>query len=175
MPLCLTGLRDLAIHYHAGQMYGPDKPYVYHLDAVHACTVSHSLSIEYQRAAYGHDLLEDTNATIEILESNFGYEETGLISSVTAVGENRRQRTASKILTLEIYPAGINLYLADRIANYHEAVNTKNLRKMLMYAQEYRNPGYEKLHQSGKQSMIQELHDIHMLASRALRESLMQF
>jgi hypothetical protein len=161
-------LREMAISFHREQMYG-DKPYVYHLDMVHDLTFRHGLPVEYQRAAYGHDLLEDVGwITMALLQSWFGFKEAKLISHVSTSGINRKQRTERKIQTLLANPEGINLYMADRIANYGHALRTNNLKKLAMYAEEYTISGYIQIHSLAKKSMQIELSGIHLQAIELL-------
>lgn len=166
----ISGLRDLAIKWHGKQMYG-DQPYAVHLDAVHDVTVRHGLPVEYQRAAFGHDLLEDVAGMSKFLvEHSFGMQEGLLIYYVSTYGSNRKERTERKINQLNHYEPAINLYMADRIANYGNALRTLDYKKMAMYAGEYELPGYVEIHKRAKLSMQVELSGIHMQAVALLAQ-----
>jgi len=61
-----TTAREFAIQKHGDQKYG-DQPYVVHLDHVHEVLSRYYPGImqAYRDAAYLHDVLEDTETTVE--------------------------------------------------------------------------------------------------------------
>lgn len=107
--------RKYAIENHVNT-YG-DKPYEFHLDAVYDLAVKFNLGIEYQIAAYLHDIIEDTNVTREMLSPIFGEHITTMVYCVSGFGENRKEKQQNIKDKMQQYPASINLKMIDRLAN----------------------------------------------------------
>ena len=109
--------RQFAIEHHAGQMYG-DKPYSYHLDAVHSIVVEFNLGEEYEIAAYLHDILEDTKTVNKgELALIFGQDIAEMVFCVSGFGANRKEKQHDIKTKMPTYPRSINLKMADRLAN----------------------------------------------------------
>ena len=127
--------REFAIHVHGDQKYG-DKPYVFHLDQVHALAVEYGLSEDHQAAAYLHDVVEDCGVSYDEIWSLFGHYVQYLVWGVTGKGRNRKARIKDQARKMN--DKGICLLkLCDRIANIEHAVKTGNTRIMNMYAKEH--------------------------------------
>lgn len=144
--------RKFAIERHGEQKYG-EYPYVYHLDMVYEVVVSIALEEDYQMAAYLHDVLEDTDTSKEELESIFGVRVTELVFAVTGVGENRKEKKASMIKKLEAYPDGINLKMADRLANMEQSLKYPKMFKM--YESELNE--YKYLFEKGNKNLFEKI------------------
>lgn len=83
-PEIIVKARNFAIEKHKGQFRkGSEVPYVAHLFNVAHILASHHQPIEAIVAGYLHDTLEDTNTTMEELETNFGSEIANLVKIET--------------------------------------------------------------------------------------------
>ena len=131
----LEGLRALAIERHGTQLYGAE-PYITHLDEVLAVVRRHGLGVEYERAAYGHDLLDDTSTTLDEVIASFGPIEAALIYSVSSPGATRMIRRTETLRRLRAHHAGIALKGADRIANLTACLRADNVPLLKMYVGE---------------------------------------
>lgn len=132
--------REFAIKAHSDQQYGTGKPYAYHLAKVaDVLDRFHVKSNNMRAAAWLHDTLEDTKATLMDLNYQFGFNIADLVWAVTdAPGKNRAERhrkTFPKILATG--PDAVILKLADRIANVEEGLYYGPTDKLKMYVQEY--------------------------------------
>lgn len=106
---------------HGLQMYG-DKPYVYHLAAVVAVLRDFGFNDGVMIAAgWLHDTVEDTHATIEDIDREFGDEVADLVWAVTGVGENRKERNESIHRKITAHPPAAIIKTVDRIANVESA------------------------------------------------------
>lgn len=123
---------------HAKQKYGENLPYTAHLRAVADVAVEYGLSEEIVQAAWLHDTLEDTDATLYDLQVRFGREVASLVYSVTdEKGKNRKERAEKTYPKIRMGGwEAITLKLADRIANVrHSTLSNRGLLKM--YEKEY--------------------------------------
>lgn len=128
--------RNYAIKAHADQLYG-GNPYVYHLDKVAQILSENGLNgIIYQNAAYLHDVVEDTDITIWEIQKEFGTIVAELVWSVTGEGSNRKERQENIYAKLRDNYHGVNLKLADRIANLEFGFSENNQEKLKMYKKE---------------------------------------
>lgn len=123
-------LLDKAIHYaseaHAGQLYGKDKPYTWHLRAVaenamkwvaflpHGCKPGVAVI-----AAWLHDTKEDCGKLHDELVFLFGDDVADDVEAVTnEEGANRQERNAKTwVKTRKRGPSAVYLKLMDRISN----------------------------------------------------------
>lgn len=128
----LEELRALADERHGDQLYGTHR-YVVHLDDVLSVVRQHQLGDAYERAVYGHDLLDDTPTTLQEVVEDFGPTEGDLIYSVSGSGPNRAARREETKRRLQAYPAGIELKGADRISNLRAALSDDNVGLIKMY------------------------------------------
>lgn len=127
--------REFAIHAHGDQKYG-DKPYVFHLDQVHALAVEYGLSEDHQKAAYLHDVLEDCDIDPQTLSVLFGQNVQYLVWGVTGYGVGRKMKQHD--IRRKMGDRGVALLkLCDRIANIEHAIKSGNTRIMNMYAKEH--------------------------------------
>lgn len=121
---------------HAGQTYGPDKPYSYHLERAAGIAACSLRSDAATAAAWLHDVLENTDATLEELERLFGYEVRAIVEAVTdSPGKNRRERHALTYPRTRALPLAVGVKLCDRIANV-EACREDNPGLLKMYRDE---------------------------------------
>lgn len=108
--------RQFALESHGDQMYG-NKPYSFHLDCVHAIVVQFNLGIEYEIAAYLHDVLEDTSISKITLAEKFGEEIADMVFCVSGFGANRKEKQLNIKEKMLQNHKSINLKMADRLAN----------------------------------------------------------
>lgn len=119
--------REYAIEHHQKQMYG-EKPYVFHLDQVYDITIQFDLGLEYQIAAYLHDIIEDTDVTKKEIENKFGIHISEMVFAVSGFGSNRKERQQDIKIKMLSYQPSINLKMADRLANMlHSQLNKPKL------------------------------------------------
>lgn len=121
------------------QRYG-EYPYYFHLTLVAQIARKYGFTKDYfQAACYGHDLLEDTNKTLEDLqEVGFPDEAILLIQLVTnEPGLNRKERVEKTYPKIKQSREAVALKLCDRLANVIFCKHTKNLPLTGMYRREY--------------------------------------
>lgn len=132
MMRTLDQVRDFSIERHGLQRYG-NYPYVVHLDEVAFNTEYHGLGMVYKRAAYGHDLLDDTRTTLMEINQEFGEEEGRLIYAVSGPGINRAARRDEGCRRLTAYPPASNLKGIDRKVNMKACLRDGDSKRLKMY------------------------------------------
>lgn len=80
---------DFATHAHHGQKRKSGEPYITHPLAVAGILVDWAMDIDTVLAGVLHDTVEDTDATLEEIESLFGRDVAFLVDGVTKVGQAR--------------------------------------------------------------------------------------
>lgn len=131
--------RSFAIAAHGDQKYG-DKPYSFHLDAVAALAGPYGEDAVV--VAYLHDTAEDTEATIQEIESLFGSHVAACVSLLTdEPGQNRKERKAKTYAKLAKVSGATELALivkaSDRLANVRACVEGRNRDLWEMYRGEH--------------------------------------
>tara|TARA_R110000796_G_scaffold177590_3_gene294420 strand:+ start:1322 stop:1831 length:510 start_codon:yes stop_codon:yes gene_type:complete len=121
----LNKARDLSKLHHEGQMYGGNTYFHGHIVKVVDIGELYEFPEEWVAAAYLHDILEDTDATIS--KDIFPVEVIEIVEAVTGVGSNRKERNKdiySKInaLTKRGSYGAMAVKLADRIANVEYSI-----------------------------------------------------
>lgn len=130
----------LADFHHKDQLYG-GYPYYKHLNDVRVILSEFDFGDNEVLicAAYLHDILEDTKATIEDLRAVGITDE--IIDVVMAVtdepGENREKRKTKTYLKIAQSRRATIVKLADRIANIRFGILNNNKDKFEMYKKEY--------------------------------------
>ena len=119
-----TAARAYAVAMHGAQRYG-DHPYVHHLDAVVA--VLEPFGAEAQTIGYLHDLVEDTDATVDDVRQRFGDLAAACVALLSdAPGATRKERKARTYATLALVSGPEELALlvkvADRLSNVRSCV-----------------------------------------------------
>jgi len=122
-----------AIKSHGDQMYG-DQPYLAHLDAV--AKLVENFGLEAVVVAYLHDVVEDTDVTLDDIRREFGDRIATLVRYVTdESGANRRERkrvTNEKLSHVEEeFNIALIVKAADRLSNMRGGA------KLDMYRREY--------------------------------------
>lgn len=143
---------------HRSQLYG-EKLYVSHLaDVVRnlhhfgflQMQLEEGLFASLEIAGWLHDVVEDTDMTIEEVRAEFGDTVAELVWAVTnEPGVHRRARNKATYPKIAKNPVAVLLKLADRIANVENSWETRDAR-LFMYQREYRDfrtalrdPSYE--------------------------------
>ena len=130
--------RKFAIERHGVQKYG-DYPYSFHLDAV--ANIASEYGDEAITIAYLHDVVEDTQTTIDEIETEFGR----LISQCVHVltdepGADRKERKAKTYAKMSKVSGELELALivkaADRLANFRSCVAQNNIERLKTYIKE---------------------------------------
>lgn len=80
---------DFATHAHHGQTRKSGEPYITHPLAVAAILIDWAMDIDTVLAGVLHDTVEDTDATLDEIESLFGRDVAFLVDGVTKVGQAR--------------------------------------------------------------------------------------
>lgn len=132
--------RDFAYAAHQNQMYG-DDPYSVHLDAV--VKILEPYGEEVQILGYLHDTVEDTDVTLEIIESTFGeFYRTAVYYITDEPGTSRFARKRKTNRKLAAIPEHYNIVrvvkAADRLANVRTSVLT-NSGMLERYKKEHAN------------------------------------
>lgn len=118
--------KEYAKVHHAGQKYGGEFDYFVHLQATESVLLRYGIADEFLRAgAILHDVLEDTGATYEEVDTYFGTRVASMVSALTEPkGGNRKWRHEQTYPRIKASQDAIIVKLADRIANV-EANGTK--------------------------------------------------
>lgn len=117
---------EFAEHYHDGQLRKSGEPYIVHPVKTVETLVKLHLDEDTLIAALLHDVPEDTEATIEQIESHFGENISFLVSGITKLAKvyyqnNMAERQVESLKKLLIHtakdPRVIIIKLADRLHN----------------------------------------------------------
>ena len=147
----LLQAKEFAFDKHALQTYGDDS-YFYHIEQVvdkTSLVLKDDILIfrenEVLSAAYLHDVVEDTDATIGEIANRFGNSVAGIVGLVTdPPGVNRKERKASLYQIFSDAPnnriklGASMLKLSDRYCNQFNSILTNDKNKMEMYVKEYK-------------------------------------
>ena len=79
-------------HAHEGQIRVSGEPYIYHPLAVAKILASMHMDVKSIIASILHDVLEDTEATLEDLEERFGRDVADLVDGVSKIGRHEYVR-----------------------------------------------------------------------------------
>lgn len=123
---------------HADQTYG-SHPYVYHLQKVAQVLERFGYASDPAliSAAYLHDVVEDTETSVEDVANIFGPEVANLVSCVTTVmAPTRKEKLSLTYPRIRSSSKAVALKLADRIANVEESLSN-NSKMFTKYKSEY--------------------------------------
>jgi (p)ppGpp synthase/HD superfamily hydrolase len=136
--LAIKAAQAFASVKHKDQVYGENEPYTTHLG--HVAEVLRRFkfdSEDLQVAAWLHDVVEDTDATITQVEMMFGRNVADLVGRVTnEPGKNRKERHAKTYPKIQASLDATTLKLADRIANLEVSVENSSP-QLQMYRKEH--------------------------------------
>lgn len=122
----MDDVRQFAAAAHGRQRYG-ELPYTVHLEAVEAVLVRFGISDpELLAAAWLHDTVEDTGASLDEIRIRFGARVAALVHAVTdEAGASRKERKARTYAKTRALPEAVLLKLADRIANVEHSARAR--------------------------------------------------
>lgn len=131
--------REFALEYHGDQQYG-DQPYAVHLDAVAELVAP--FGEDALAVAYLHDVLEDTEAELEDLETEFGAFVAQCVSVLTdEPGDTRQLRKRLTWRKMSKVSGKLELALlvkaADRLANVRASIANTNQPLLKIYREEH--------------------------------------
>ncbi|QOF80168.1 HD domain-containing protein [Variovorax sp. 38R] len=124
----LSAARAYALSMHGAQMYGT-HPYSHHLDAVTRVLLPYGQ--EAQVIGYLHDVVEDTDATVDEVRLRFGDLVAACVALLTdEPGANRKERKSKTYAKLAKVTGAEELALvvkvADRLSNVRACVADAN-------------------------------------------------
>lgn len=131
--------KEFALERHGNQKYG-EYPYAYHLRKVVGVLERFEAgSPLLVSSAWLHDVVEDTNVTIEEIDRIFGENVADIVWRVTtsSIGKNRKERHIKTYPKIRGRREAVLLKLADRIANSEQCCAGGNPRLHSMYQKEY--------------------------------------
>lgn len=131
--------REFAIKRHGDQPYG-DHPYHVHLDEVAEIVSIYGVTAIV--VAYLHDVVEDTDTTIEEIELLFGSFVAQCVAVLTDErGANRKERKIKTYAKMVKVSGDLELSLivkaGDRLANLRKCVEEANKNLLTMYKDEH--------------------------------------
>ena len=144
--------KALAIKAHKDQKYGK-QPYVVHLNDVVTRVQTITQDPEVIAAAWLHDIVEDTQITIDDIKSQFGDNVAAMVWAVTGVGADRAAQMANAIEKIAQTPGSELVKSADRLSN---AAASKSEKKMKLY-QRYKDEHNNLSPVLGNNALAQEL------------------
>jgi (p)ppGpp synthase/HD superfamily hydrolase len=129
--------QDFAAKAHKGQMYG-SQPYTYHLVQVANVLTRFGFDdTDLHVAAWLHDVVEDTDTTVEDVQALVGDVVADIVQRVTdEPGANRKERKAKTYPMIKGDVSATLIKLADRIANVENCIATGKRGLYGMYCKE---------------------------------------
>ncbi|HIY09236.1 MAG TPA: bifunctional (p)ppGpp synthetase/guanosine-3',5'-bis(diphosphate) 3'-pyrophosphohydrolase [Firmicutes bacterium] len=175
----ITQAYQLANDAHQGQMRASGEPYITHPIAVAAILVELGMDTDTIVAALLHDVVEDTDYTLEQLEKSYGKEVALLVDGVTKLGRipfiSREEQQAENVRKMLLAMAQdvrvIIIKLADRLHNMR-TISYKSEEKQREKALETMEVYAPLAHRLGIRTIKEELEDraIHILDPVAYQE-----
>lgn len=132
--------REFAYKHHAGQSYGT-SPFTHHLEMASEVAEEFDLPEIIRIVVWLHDILEDTDVTIEMLQEKFGELVAKMVYAVTdKEGANRAERHRNTYPQMKKVGGfvAVGAKLCDRIANFESALQNGEHKIAIMYANEYK-------------------------------------
>jgi guanosine-3',5'-bis(diphosphate) 3'-pyrophosphohydrolase len=130
---------EFALKWHGDQKYG-EHPYVYHLHQVAQLLKGYGELA--QAIAYLHDVVEDTEASIDQLQNEFGPLVASCVSILTdepgATRQERKAKTYQKMAQVEgELELALVVKAADRLANMKSCIRNNYLPLLETYRKEF--------------------------------------
>ncbi|MES2297504.1 MAG: HD domain-containing protein [Pseudomonadota bacterium] len=135
----LDRARAFAIDHHADQKYG-SHPYSHHLDQVAGLLAPYGALA--QQIGYLHDVVEDTDVTLDEIEKEFGHVAAICIAVLTdeegASRKERKEKTYKKMAQVNgEAELALIVKVADRIANTQSCIDDGLEGLLRVYRSEY--------------------------------------
>jgi guanosine-3',5'-bis(diphosphate) 3'-pyrophosphohydrolase len=136
--LVMARAEDFALKAHAGQTYG-NYTYDFHLRSVVSVLRSHGVTdTSLLASGWLHDVVEDTDFSVDDIEKSFGSKVAKLVYAVTdEPGKSRKERKAKTYSKIRGNKDATILKLADRCANLLYSLETDNKDMLSMYRKEH--------------------------------------
>ncbi|WP_086932093.1 HD domain-containing protein [Agarilytica rhodophyticola] len=136
----ITLAREFAIQRHGSQKYG-EHPYINHLEAVADIATPYGDTAII--IAYLHDVVEDTDTSLEEIETRFGIFIANCVAILTdEPGDSRKERKAKTYKKMREVSGDLEMALivkaADRLSNVRACVADKNTRLLDIYKDEHK-------------------------------------
>lgn len=120
----------IAMKYHAGQMYGIE-PYTAHLFAVRDAVAGASTDERLQVVAVLHDILEDTDCDLLILNTLF---EDNIVAAVVAMTKKKGQQYVDYISQVKANSMARVVKCFDTLCNLNESMKRSDLERVKKYS-----------------------------------------
>ena len=124
---------ELAKKYHSKQIYGGFLPYIFHLNKVDGVIDCYFFNIPadkiflYKIGAMLHDIIEDTDYTLEELDKSFGNYIKQIVYNVTKINEKNTKEYEEEYYNKVSNDLGsIYVKLADKIINAKQTLKDKS-------------------------------------------------
>jgi len=129
---------------HGTQEYVPGHlHYDFHLVRVTQKLSMHGFTdYNYQAGGWTHDLIEDTETTLQELVERCGHFVGALVWCVTGIGHNRKTRNQNIADKCALFPPACILKTADRLVNHETSIcdpgknGEPSIKHLLMYLNE---------------------------------------
>jgi (p)ppGpp synthase/HD superfamily hydrolase len=113
---------EMAREAHAGQIRNGSggMPYIEHLIAVAALLAEHGFGEEAQAAALLHDVVEDSEVSVEQVRERFGEPVAGLVEALTddeSIEPYERRKDEHRRRVAAAGPDALAIYAADKLTN----------------------------------------------------------
>lgn len=163
---------DIATKAHAGQKRKSGEPYIVHPLAVAALLIEWELDIDSVLAGVLHDTVEDTDVTLEQIETLFGADVAFLVDGVTKVGQARsgmrdlesylpqtKDNLSKLLIAVGRDVRVVIIKLADRLHNLRtlEHMSREKQKKIARESLEVFAPMADRLGMGGPRMQIEEL------------------
>tara|TARA_B110000196_G_scaffold137709_1_gene119369 strand:- start:7011 stop:7511 length:501 start_codon:yes stop_codon:yes gene_type:complete len=131
--------REFAILNHGMQKYG-NHPYLFHLDSV--AQIAEPYGDIAVVISYLHDVVEDTNISLSVIEEKFGKFVSDCVHILTDEdGKDRAERKSKTYAKMAKVTGNLELALivkaCDRLANVRACISDDYIEKLAMYKSEY--------------------------------------
>ena len=139
IKLILTAI-DYIRHYHNGQTRHSGEPYFYHVIEVAKITADYLFDTESIVAALLHDVVEDTESSIEQIEFIFGKRVARIVDAVSKITTDyqlSKQEVFHKLTNfVDIEKTVITIKVIDRLHNMRTIHHIKSVEKQKRIASE---------------------------------------
>lgn len=114
--------KSFAVVKHMHQTYGDGHAFIKHPARVAGILRDWRYGAEFVAAGWLHDVVEDTDASIEQMEDLFGGRVALLVAHVTVFGADPAEKLRDAMAKVRQYPRCAPVRLADRLANVRACV-----------------------------------------------------